>query len=95
LKISRASDIFLFGDNKEEIQKYDKKNIARAVLYTDSGSRSPNNFEIFEIIFKDGTFITFSNMLISYGTLTEKFTRKWNFKPEIVRQNAFKITRSL
>jgi len=95
LKISTASDIFYFGDSEGEIKAYHKKDIDRAIHYVNRESRSPNEFEIMEIIFKDGTSITFSNMLISYGTLSEKFTRKWNFKSKIVKQNAFKITWSL
>jgi hypothetical protein len=95
LKISRGNDIFLFGDDKIEIKNYNKNDIIEIIRYEDRGNRSPNLFEIFEVVFNDNTSIKFSNALISYFTLREKFSDKWKLPTTTIRQNIFKITLSL
>ena len=95
LKISRGNDVFLFGDNQDNIRNYNKNDILEIIHFEDSGTRSPNMFEIFEVVFSDKTSIKFSNALISYGTLVAKFSDKWKFPTTTVRQSLFKIMRLL
>jgi len=95
LRISRGNDIFLFGDNQDEIKTCNKNDIIKINHYVDKGTRSPNMFEIIEIVFKDNTSIEFSNGLISFYELSAKFSDKWQFSKNDIRQNLFKIIGTL
>ena len=77
LKISRGNDCFLFSNISNEIKQYNKNEINSIVHYMPHGVRSPNNFELFKITFKDNSVIMFSNMLISATDLSSKFSDKW------------------
>ncbi len=90
LIISRGRDEFWFGE-RGNLKKYDKNEIAEIKNFVDKSSRSPNQFEIIEVIFKNGDSINFSNMLIGYSDLLSKFSDKWKFKRTTVGQNLFKI----
>jgi hypothetical protein len=73
LEISKGNSIFSFGNNGDE-QTYNKTDIKEIVQYVPGGGRNPNMFYVFEIYFKDGSIIKFSNMLISDITFTSKFS---------------------
>jgi len=88
LKISRGSDSFLFGNTAIDIYTYHKNDIAEVKHYALRNSRSPNNFELFEIIFKDSTVLKFSNSLISGS----QFVAKWRFPITEARKNAITLT---
>ena len=95
LKISRGNDLFLFGDGQGEVKVYDKNNILRIISYENSGSRSPNMFEVFEVVFKDGSKIKFSNGIISGSTLSSKFSNKWGLSLIKTEKNLIKILKLL
>jgi hypothetical protein len=80
LKISRGNDEFFFGDSKDEMTLYNKADIEKITSYDDTSGRSPNTIDIFEILFKDGSSIVFTNALISGTTLASKFSDKWKLK---------------
>lgn len=73
LQISRGNDLFKFGYNEKNIQTYSKKDIDKVVIYESRGNRNPNLVCMYEIYFKDGNVIKFSNMLISDMALKSKF----------------------
>jgi hypothetical protein len=79
LTISRGNDTFYFGNNGDNIKIYNKADISKIIHYIAKGSRKSNETELFEVVFKDDTFIIFSNLLISFSTLSEKFSNKWKF----------------
>ena len=85
LKISRGNDLFYFGNNQTEVKAYHKGDISNLKVYIKKNYKSPNEIEIFEMIFKDGSTIRFSNMLISGMTLSYKFSKKWGISPETIR----------
>jgi hypothetical protein len=95
LKISRGNDLFLFGDRRDNVKQYDKNNIDKITKYVPKGTRSPNNFELFEITFKDSSIITFSNMLISSYTLSTKFSDKWKLDPIYKEQGIAEMMKNL
>jgi len=95
IKIARGTDSFLFGDKADEVKSYNKNDIEKVVHYIDNSSRSPNMFELLEIIFKDGSSIKFSNALISDITLRSKFSDKWHLQIENKRMNVFRLMKSL
>jgi len=74
LQISKGNDIFSFGYNQQEINTYNKNDISEIVTYVSRGSRNPNFVEAYEIKFKDGSSIKFSNMLIPYAAFHTKFS---------------------
>lgn len=73
LQLSKGCDTFSFGMDKDHINIYNKKDIHEVKIYESRGSRNPNLIALFEIVFKDGTSIQFSNMLISSIALSHKF----------------------
>ncbi|WP_259067091.1 hypothetical protein HDF24_19975 [Mucilaginibacter sp. X4EP1] len=81
LKISRGEDTFQFGDSKAGITNYNKSDIKKIINYIDKANKTPNLIEIIEIIFKDDSSIIFTNMLMSSGALTYKFSDKWELSP--------------
>jgi hypothetical protein len=93
LKISRGNDIFLFREDNGEIRTYNKVNISKILHYTNKNTRSPNMIEVFEMIFNDGSTITFTNVLITEYTLCSKFSDKWKFAPINIPENYFKLMR--
>jgi len=95
LRISRGNAEVLFGDSKNDIKIYNKAEIEKILHYVDNASRSPNLCEVFEIVFKDGTSIVFSNMLISDSTLMSKFSDKWHLSLIRVEQNIIKTLKAL
>lgn len=80
LQISRGNDEFFFGDSADENVLYNKTDIDKITRYDDTSGRSPNTIDIFEILFKDGSTIVFTNSLISGTTLASKFSDKWKLK---------------
>jgi hypothetical protein len=70
----------LFGNTTDEVKQYNKADIDKITIYEDRNYRSPNDIEVFEISFNDGSNIVFTNVLISGTTLSEKFSDKWNLK---------------
>ena len=93
LKISRGNPKLSFGDDQYSIKAYQKEDIDKIFNYVGKGLRNPNMIEIFEILFKDGSSIKFTNMTISSYTLASKFSDKWNLSPVTVEQNTLKILR--
>lgn len=73
LQLSRGNDEFSFGYFKNLVKTYNKNNIHSIVIYRSGGSRNPNLICVYEIYFKDGTKIKFSNMLISDFAFADKF----------------------
>jgi len=66
LKISKSSDVFLFGNSAGQINTYRKSDVAAVNFYVDINRvHSPNKFALYEVLFKDNTSITFTNALIS------------------------------
>jgi len=66
LKISKRSDVFLFGDSADQIKTYRKSDVAKVNFYVDINRvHSPNKFALYEVLFKNNTSITFTNALIS------------------------------
>ncbi|SHM91265.1 hypothetical protein [Mucilaginibacter sp. OK098] len=74
LQISKGNDVFSFGYNQQEINTHNKNNISEIVTYVSSGSKNPNFVEAYEISFKDGSSIKFTNMLIPSSAFHTKFT---------------------
>jgi hypothetical protein len=66
LKISKSSDVFLFGNSAGQINTYRKSDVSAVNFYVDLNRvHSPNKFALYEVLFKDNTSITFTNALIS------------------------------
>ncbi|MDB5010199.1 MAG: hypothetical protein JWR67_989 [Mucilaginibacter sp.] len=76
LQISKGNDFFSFGYNEQAIKAYKKSEISEVVHYISRGSKNPNLIEVYEINFKDGSTIKFSNMLIPSSAFYSKFTDK-------------------
>jgi hypothetical protein len=93
LKISRGEDTFQFGDSKTGIINYNKSDIKKIINYIDRASRSPNLIEIVEIVFKDGSSIIFTNILMSSDALKYKFSDKWKLSPVKESVGLFSIMR--
>ena len=78
LQISEGSDVFYFG-NDDAQNKYYKKDIEKITIYQPGGggagasNGSLHSFYVYEILFKDGTTIKFSNLLISETLFLENF----------------------
>jgi hypothetical protein len=83
IKISRGNDLFSFGNDINDIKNYNKTDILEIKHYINKNYKHLNELTLIEIIFNDKTSITFTNMLISEGTLSSKFSPKW--KLEIVK----------
>jgi hypothetical protein len=73
LQISKGNDIFSFGYDENEITTYNKKDIDTITACEPKGNRNPNMVSVFEIAFKGGTSIKFSNMLIPDSAFRNKF----------------------
>jgi hypothetical protein len=74
LEISKGNSVFSLEDNNNNKRTYNKTDIKEIVMYAPGGGRNPNMFYVFEIYFKDGSVIKFSNMLISNITFQSKFS---------------------
>jgi len=72
IEISGDYDTFYFGDDIT-MNKYDKNNIDQVLIYQPGGTRKLHFFYVFQITFKDGSMIKFSNMLISEGEILNDF----------------------
>lgn len=77
LKISRGESLFWFGNAPDEILPYNKADIEGIICYSRKNFNDPYIVEVFEIKFKNGESIAFTNALISYLTLNDKFSDKW------------------
>jgi hypothetical protein len=73
LQISKGNDVFSFGYNENYVTTYNKKDIDTITACEPKGNRNPNNVSVYEITFKDGTSLKFSNMLIADSVLRSKF----------------------
>jgi len=73
LQLSRGNDVFSFGYFKNLVKTYNKSDIDKIMVYRSGGYRNPNLICVYEIYFKDGTKIKFSNMLISDFAFADKF----------------------
>ena len=73
LQLSKGNEVFSFGFNEDTIRTYNKKDIDKIIIYQSGGSRNPNLICVYEIYFKDGRMIKFSNMLISDLVFAGKF----------------------
>lgn len=72
MQVSRGNPVFSFGNDVDD-STYNKNDIKEIIRYNPSGGRNPNMFVVFEIYFKDGSTIKFSNMLISDLIFNNKF----------------------
>ena len=74
LQISHGADVFYFGE-KNNMQFYDQNNIKKITVYQPGGGpgKSLHDFYAYEIIFKNGTLLKFSNMLMSEKNFLENF----------------------
>jgi len=72
LQISKGNNNFSFNDGSGE-NVYNKNEIKEIIIYKPAGGRNPNDFYVYEIYFKDGSMIKFSNMLISDIVFGNKF----------------------
>ena len=76
LQISIDTDVFYFGNGINQ-NKYNKNDIEKITIYQPGGGGAGNKrlqyFYVYEILFKDGTTIKFSNMLISEAKVLENF----------------------
>jgi hypothetical protein len=73
LQLSKGNPIFYFGYDESNISTYKKDDIKEVLVYESHGSRNPNLISVFEICFKDGSAIKFSNILISSIAFHSKF----------------------
>jgi hypothetical protein len=89
LQISRGDNIFIFGKNRDEIREYNKADIDKIINYAPKNSRSPNIIEFTEILFKDGSGMRFSNILLSSLELRYKFADHWKLEPIAIGKNTF------
>lgn len=89
IRISRGNNIFYFGTDENECNSYDKADILKIEQYVDKETRTPNVTEVFRIYFKDDTYITFTNVLITDTTLASKFSDKWKISPIRVEKGFF------
>jgi len=78
LQISKGNDAFSFGYTQLDIRTYNKKDIAEIVVYANRGSRNPILIEVYDINFKNGDSIRFSNMLIPDTAFHTKFSDSMN-----------------
>jgi hypothetical protein len=92
LQISRGNNIFIFGKNGDEIREYNKADIDKIINYTPQNNRSPNIIEFTDILFKDGSNIRFSNILLSSSELRYKFADYWKLEPIIIEKNTFRMS---
>jgi hypothetical protein len=76
LEISDDGKTFYFGDNINR-NKYNKDDILKITIYQPGGGgigdRRLHDFYVYEILFKDGTVIKFSNSLISESEVLDNF----------------------
>ncbi len=73
LELSRWHNEFSFGKGNNII-KYDKENIIKIVSSSNNWFRCPwNNYYIYEINFRDGSSIKFTNLIIRSFTFDLKF----------------------
>lgn len=73
IQISETRNEFIFCDNGEA-KTYYKTNIKKIITHTAKYDRSPNaSFGVYEIFFKDESFITFSTLLGANFTVADKF----------------------
>jgi hypothetical protein len=72
IQISKGNDIFYFAQGINET-KYNKNDIDKIIIYQPGGRKKLHFFYVFEIYFKDGSVLKFSNMLISEGNFMNKF----------------------
>jgi len=70
LSLSRGNPLFYYGDINAPIA-YDKKDIQEVVQY--GGGRSSDRLSRTEIIFKDGSSINVSGMILSSDRMAAKF----------------------
>lgn len=91
IQISRGNNVFYFGKNNEDVRAYNKKDIEKVLFYRPQNSRSPNMIEVIEVVFKDGSLIRFSNLLISQSVFSYKFSNKWKMSPVIIYKNTLRM----
>ncbi len=75
LKVSEGQNKFLFG-TRRSYKEYSKEDIDRLTVYAcTGGSRGPSwfSFQVYKILFKNGTEIRFTSLLIS------SFKARWKF----------------
>ncbi len=76
LKVSEGQRKFLFG-TRSNYQEYDKDDIDRFYIYAcKGGSKGPPwyGFEVYKMVFKDGTEIRFTSLLIGSLKMLFKFS---------------------
>ena len=73
MQISRGNPVFSFGYTQDTVKQYNKADIQRIIAYESRGQRNPNMVEAFEIEFKNGETIRFTNMLIGSFDFKSKF----------------------
>jgi len=95
LRISRGNDEFFFGDDSNEIRAYNKTDIDKILNYVNKSSRNPNLIEIYEVVFKNGANITFTNVLISNSQLSSKFSNKWKLSMTRIEKNFFNLMKMM
>jgi hypothetical protein len=76
IEISWSDDTFYFGDNLDNLRlnKYEKDKVQQVLIYQPGGLRKVHFFYVFQITFKDGSIIKFSNMLISEAEIINAFS---------------------
>jgi len=91
LIISRGQDTFYYG-HKDHPQKFNKKDISEIVTYGTRNSKGGDSFVVrYEIIFKDGTYIYISSLLIPEPLLCDDklagypYRKKYKLFPFIPR----------
>jgi hypothetical protein len=73
LRISRGHRNFLFG-GLNGICEYDKADISDICRYYNHGSRNPwQGSQVYKLVFKDGTTLIFSSLLITQWAFVKKF----------------------
>jgi hypothetical protein len=75
LQISVDDNIFYFGDAINQ-NKYDKDDVERVTIYQPDGGpgQAFQYFYVYEILFKNGSTIKFSNLLISEKEVLDNFS---------------------
>jgi hypothetical protein len=74
LRISMDTDIFYFGDDINQ-NKYTKNDIEKITIYQPGNPKAIQYFYVYEILFKDGSTIKFSNMMISEAIVLDNFPK--------------------
>jgi hypothetical protein len=76
LQLSPDNDIFYFSDGSST-QQYNKEDIVKITIYQPGGGagKSLHYFYVYELLFKDGSVLKFSNMLISEKKVLDNFLR--------------------